>query len=297
MRRIWVIGAILTFCILLLIAFLGEPMGAMLGMLVLLSAITIGALVSRVVFVRQRTALVILSARHDAVLRVVMGPGSAFLHPFREKEGPVMDTGPQTEHVHVHDVLQFDQQPATLRFDSSVIYRLAPDSISVGRLGEFLPFLTDSQSDIIQYWTNYYLRNLVADRDLGRILGGRRSRLELHLNKLLTGHLAQLGLAVESVQVVLRPPAGLEETMTNAAQQKVGIKLQAEQLAAILNALTDRSDQASSLARLELARSLGRSGQVWTGIDVASQLNGQRTDPDQSLSLALPEFLNWPEPS
>jgi hypothetical protein len=72
--------------------------------------------------------------------------------------------------------------------------------------------------------------------------------------------------------------------------------LQAEQLDAILNALTDQSDEARSLALLELARSLGRSGQVWTGLDVASLLGGRATGPDQSLSLTLPQLPNWPEP-
>ena len=81
--------------------------------------------------------------------------------------------------------------------------------------------------------------------------------------------------------------------MIDAAQHRVGITLPAEQLTAILNALTGRPDQASSLARLELARSLGRSSQVWTGLDVASLLDGQPAELDQPSSLVQSQLPIW----
>jgi hypothetical protein len=110
---------------------------------------------------------------------------------------------------------------------------------------------------------------------------------------LLQDRLTALGIAVHSVQLVLWPPAGLQETLTHAEKHRVGITLQAEQLVAILNALTDQSDQARSLALLELARALGGSGQVWTGLDVASLLDGQPAELDRPSSLVQSQLPIW----
>jgi hypothetical protein len=293
MRRIWVIGTVVALGILLLIAFLGEPVGALLGILVLLSAAATGVIASNVVYVRQRSALVVLSAQHDAVLRAVMGPGRTFLLPFREKEGPVMDTGYRLEPVYVHDVLQANQQPATLRFTAYVVHQLAPDTISPVRLGEILPELIDNLSGIVQHYTDYCLRNLVAGVDPARIHNGGRDRLDRHLELMLKDRLVGLGIAVHGVQLVIWPPAGLQETLTNAETHRVGITLQAEQLETILNALTDQSDEARSLALLELARSLGGSGQVWTGLDLASLLDGRPSELDRPSSLVQSQLPIW----
>ena len=295
MQGKWLIGFFLALGILILIGVLGEPVGAMLGILVLFSGTTFAVVFSHLVFVRQRTALIVQSALHDAVLRVVTGPDRTFLLPFLEKAGPVLETGYRLEQVHVQDVLQYDQQPATLRFTTFVLHQLAPHTLSPTRLGEILPNLTENLSAIVQRHTDYCLRNLVADLNPDQIHNGSRGRLERHLELLLKERLAVLGIAVQSVQLVIWPPAGLHETLTRAHQHRVGITLQAAQLDALLKALANQADEARSLARLELARSLGRNSQVWTTFDLASFLGGIAIGPDRTPPLASPQVPLGPE--
>jgi nitrous oxidase accessory protein NosD len=153
--------------------------------------------------------------------------------------------------------------------------------------------LIDNRSGIVQHYTDYYLRNLVAGIDLARIHNGSRERLERQLGLLLRDRLAGLGIAVHGVQLVIWPPAGLQETLASAEQHRVGITLQAEQLETILNALTGQSDEARNLALLELARSLGGRGQLWTRLDLASLLDGGPAEPAQPPPFREPQILGW----
>ena len=79
--------------ILTLIGVLEEPLSAILGILVLLCAAAFAVVASHIVFVRQRTALIVQSQQHDAVLWAVL------------------DTGYRLEQVYIQYVLQSDRKP------------------------------------------------------------------------------------------------------------------------------------------------------------------------------------------
>jgi hypothetical protein len=269
----WVVLFCLAVGALVVIAVLGNPLAALLGWLVLLSAAGFASLFGHFVWVRQLTAQVVQSRMHDAVLRVVPGPGRTLLRPFYEKLGPVLDTGYRVEQVYVQDVHQPAQRANPLRFTVFVLHQLVPHTIPVERLGQILPHLSDHLSALIQRDTDYCLRILVADMASARLQNGGRQRLEHRLSFVLRDRLQNLGIFVHGVQLVIWPPAGLHETLTLAEQHRVGIALEAEHLGSVLGALTDRNEQARSLALLELARSLDASGRSWTTVDLASLWN------------------------
>ena len=285
--RMWVIGFFVGLAILILIAVLWSPLGALLGGMVLASAAAIGITSSHIIPVHQRTALVVLSTLHSAVLRVVPGPGTALLIPFWEKPGDVIDTSLHLEQVYIEDILQSDQQPAILRFTAYVIHQLAPQTIPQEALAELLPTLTGNLGGLVERWTDYFVRNLIADIDPSRLHNGSRSRLETRLTHLLEDCLGSMGIAVRGVQLVIWPPAGLHTTLTTAEQQRVSTTLQAEQVAALLEALEGQSDHANSLVLLELARSLGRDGPAWVSLDLAPLLSG---DPGKAPSPATTQL-------
>jgi len=290
MRREWVISVVISLIVLILIAVLWTPVGAMLGGLVLMSAVSLAIIGSHVVLVRERTALVVCSSLHDAVIRVVPGPDRTFLLPFVEKPGPVLDTSYHLVPVYVDNILQSEQRPSALGFTANVLYQLAPHLIPPSQLGQILPSLTDNAEGIVRRYCDYYLRNLVAERHPEQMTNGNRSRLERHLLQLMAGHLVRLGIVIQTVELVIRPATGLHHTLTAAEQKRIGIMLQREQLEAILGALTDRSEEAQSLARLELARALGQGGQTWTTLDIASALG---VDPDLTPSPARLRPPQW----
>ena len=283
MRKEWVISVFISLIVLVLIAVFWTPVGAMLGGLVLMSAVSLGIIASHYVLVRERTALVVCSSLHDAVIRVIPGPDRIFLRPFVEKPGPVLDTSYQIVTVDVDNILQSEQRTSTLGFTATILCQLAPNMIPPAQLGQILPGLTDNLEGIVQRYCDYYLRNLLADYQPDQMTNGSRMRLERHLLKLMAGHLARLGIVIQTVELVIRPATGLHHTLTAAERKRIGITLQTEQLKAILGALTGQAEEAQSLARLEMARALGQGGQTWTTLDVASTLN---IDPDLTPSSA-----------
>lgn len=282
MGRQWGVGFIATLMILIIVGIWITPLGALLGGLVLISAASAAALFAHVVFVKERTALVICSRHDDSVIRVIPGPDRTFLQPFVEKCGPVLDTGFHMEEVHVEDILQPDQRPNILGFTAYIVYQLEPHTISPRVVGTFLPQLDDNAKALVRHSGAYCLRNVVADSDLTQLNNGHRQHLERSMKHALRAQVARLGVRIQNVQLAIRPPVGLHRTLTAAEQQRVGITLQAEQLAALLRALTQQSEEASSLALLELSRSLGRDGQTWTGLDLSALLGtqpGRTSDP------------------
>lgn len=288
----------IVFCIALpilaLIGILATPLGALLGGLVLLSAAATTLLATHVVFVRQRTTLITRSRQHGAVLRIVPGPATALLMPFLEEVEQVIDTNCCLEQVHVRDALQSDQRPSVLSFTAQVLYKPMPQLLSPQQLGEILPNLTGDLSALIRRWTDYYLRSLVADTDPVRLGSGSRARLERRLERLLADRMAPIGVAVQGVQLLIWPPAGLEGTLTAAEQQRVGTDLQVERLTAILCALAGRSEEARSLARLEFARFLGQNGHAGVGFNLAALLHAAGLEIEQ----APPQYVQpslWPE--
>jgi hypothetical protein len=174
-----------------------------------------------------------------------------------------------------------------LRFTAYVIHQLAPQTIPQEALAELLPTLTGNLSGLVERWTDYFVRNLIADIDPSRLHNGSRSRLETRLTHLLEDCLGSMGIAVRGVQLVIWPPAGLHTTLTTAEQQRVSTTLQAEQVAALLEALAEQSDHANSLVLLELARSLGRDGPAWVSLDLAPLLSG---DPGKAPSPATTQL-------
>ncbi len=280
--------------VLALIGVLVTPVGALLGGLVLLSAAAIALLASHVVFVRQRTTLIVRSRQHGTVRRIVPGPATTLLIPFLEEVEQVMDTNCRLEQVHVKNVLQSDLQPAILSFTAQVQYQLAPHLLSPQQLGEVLPNLTGDLSALIRRWTDYYLRNLVADTDLTHVHNSGRARLERRLEWLLRDRMCRIGVAIQGVQLVVWPPVGLEDALTIAEQQRVGNDLQAERLAALLCALAGRSEEARSLARLEFARFLGQNGHGGVGFNLAALLNTAGLEIEQTPSRFV-QLPLWPE--
>ncbi|GEM_PF-3448128 len=295
MRNRFGIAFLVALGALLLIGILVTPVGALLGGLVLFSAAAIALLASHVLFVRQRTTLITRSRQHGTVLRIVPGPATVLLMPLREEVEQVIDTTCRLEQVHVRDILQADLQPAILPFTAHVLYKPAPHLLSPQQLGEVLPDLTGNLSAAIQRWTDYYLRALVADTDLTHRPNSGRARLERRLERLLAERLARIGVAIQGVQLLVWPPVGLEDTLTAARQQRVHHDLQAERLAAILQALAGQSEEARSLARLEFARALGQNGQAGVGFNLASLLSAAGLEIEK----APPQFVQpplWPEP-
>ncbi len=282
MRTRLTVAFLVALVILFLIGILVTPVGALLGGLVLLSAAAIALLASHVVFVRQRTALIVRSRQHGTILRTVRGPATVLLVPFLEEVEQVIDTTCRLEQVHVKNVLQSDLRPATLSFTAHVLYQLEPYRLLPQQLGEVLPNLTGDLSALIRRWTDYYLRSLVASADPMSIHNDGRIRLERHLKRLLEDRMAKMGISIQGIQLVVWPPVGLEDALTAAEQQRVDNDLQAERLAAILCALVGRSEEARSLARLEFARSLGQNGRLGIGFNLASLLNTAGLEIEQS---------------
>lgn len=283
MQRMWVMGFLIALAILILVGIVWSPLGALLGGLVLFSAAAFAIAGTSFVRVRERTALIVFSTLHDGVRRVVPGPATTFLQPFLEKVGVEMDTGIHQVRVHVEDVLHANQQTALLRFTAIVIHQLAPHTIAPARLGEILPNLTHNLNSIVQGWTEYYLRNLLANVDPERLHNGSRLRMERHLQRLLADHLGMFGIAVRRVQLVFWPPAGLHTTLATAEQQRVTISLQKEQLDALLAAFAERPDQAQNVVLLEMARSMGQNGQTWLTLDLGALMSkgeGESLPPD-----------------
>jgi regulator of protease activity HflC (stomatin/prohibitin superfamily) len=276
MRYKWVIGFLVALAILALAVLLGGAAAAVLGALLLLLAVA--GLATCVKVVPERTALVVSSVLHGAVVRVVPGPAVAFLRPFQEKVGERMDTAPRVERVYVEDVLQADQQPTTLSFLASVIYQLAPQNLAPADLGQILPKLTGDLSGMVRYWTDYCLSSLIADIEPAYLHNGRRTRLERHLQAALAARLGNMGIHVRGVQVKVCPPAGLQHRMLQAEQQQVDISVQSRQLAAILAALAGMSPEARDLARLKLAESLGHNGHNLVTLDLSALL---AVEPEQ----------------
>lgn len=293
MRNMWVIGFFVALAILILVGILVSPVGAVWGGIVLLTAAALAVIASHIVFVHERTALVVCSRQHDGVLRAVPGPGIQFLTPFLEKAGPVMDTSIRLEPVQIRDVLQSDQRPTMLSFTVNVMYQLAPHTVTPRRLGEILPNLTGSLSTIIQRWTDYYLRVLIADTDPAHIHNGHRQRLEHRLERLMIERMATMGVTIRGIQLVIWPPAGLHTTLTTAEQQRVGIALQAEQLDAILAALSDQSEEARSLALLELARALGNNSRMVAAVDLAALMGANGSDTGQMAPPLAQQLALW----
>lgn len=294
MRHKTLAAFLAALVVLALIGILITPAGALLGGLVLLSAAAIALLASHVVFVRQRTTLIVRSRQHGTVLRTVPGPATTLLIPFLEEIEQVMDTNCRLEQVHVKNVLQSDLRPAILSFTVQVQYQPVPHLLSPQQLGEILPNLTGDLNALIQRWTDYYLRSLVADAGLASICNGGRTRLERRLERLLRDRMARMGIAIPGVQLVVWPPVGLEDALTTVEQERADNDLQAERLAAILCALAGRSEEARSLARLEFARSLGQNGHLGVGFNLAALLNAAGLEIDQT----PPQFVQpplWPE--
>lgn len=288
MRRTWLVVFVALSAALVAVAALGWPVAALLGGLVLFSAATAIGVGSRVVFVDELTALVVRSALDERVLRVVPGPGWTFLLPFREKAGPLLATGRRLQEIDVSEVLLPDQQPVLLNLTASVLHQVTPQVLAPDALGQVLPDLVNSLPQMVRYYADYCLRALVAGGALDRPDNAGRQRLERQLTQVLAGYLAGLGVTVHEVRLVIRPPAGLAQSLTTAEQQRVGIDLQARQLAALLAALTGQQQQAHDLALLELARSLGNSGESWTSLDLASWLDLDGRPADRALAARLP---------
>jgi len=264
-----------------------------LGGLVLLVAATVRVVIDHLVFVGPNEALVVCSRWDDRVIRVIEGPDWTVLLPGYEQEGARLDTSYQLQQVPVAELLQTDQQVVVLRPAVYVMYQLEPKRLDLRHLGKLLPYLVNSVSDIVQLWTDYLMRRLVSDMSFDEPDAGVQARLERHLTQLLNEHLGALAVVVHRALLVIRPPAGLYKALTAAEQQRVRITLQGEQLNKLLQALADQHEEARGLALLDLAHSLGSSGQTWTGLDLGGWLG---FDGEPGLSLVTGQLPWWPPP-
>jgi regulator of protease activity HflC (stomatin/prohibitin superfamily) len=291
MRTRWVIGLLIAGLASLAGGLLlDELAGLMLGALLLLAAGAVAGLTNRVQVVPERRALVVNSALHGAVLRVVLGPAVTVLRPFRERVGEMLDTEPRMEKVYIEDVLQADQQPTTLSFNVTVFYQLAPQKLAPADLGQILPKLTGDLGGTVHYWADYCLSRLIANADPADLHNGRHARLEHHLQVALADRLGKLGIHVRGVQVKVRPPEGLQHRMVEAKQQQVDITIQSDRLAAILSTLTGRSLQAHDLAKLRLAESLGRNGHNLVTLDLTGLLEAEDEQPVPAEGVRFPQL-------
>ena len=298
MREKLLVGFALGMSILILVLFLNPLAGFFLGAVVCPVALFIAAQ-RYLVAVKPARALIVRSPLSKAVLRVVSGPTSTFVLPFREEASPVLDTSEQSQIVQVGNLLHRGQLATSFTFEVSVLYRLAPHALTRSKLGEVLPNLTDGLSTLLSSRTTYYLRRLVGDVDLDQSRNGCQRRLERHLHQLLAGELSLLGIAILGVQLVMEAPAGLQDALTDAERERVDIALQADRLAAILKALAGHSKEARSLAVLQLANALGRGGGTWTSVDLASflnSINGASEQVSSSYSGAVPLAVELRQP-
>ena len=222
MREKLLVGFALGMSILILVLFLNPLAGFFLGAVVCPVALFIAAQ-RYLVAVEPARALIVRSPLSKAVLRVVSGPTSTFVLPFREEAGPVLDTSEQSQIVQVGNLLHRGQLATSFTFEVSVLYRLAPHALTRSKLGEVLPNLTDGLSTLLSSRTTYYLRRLVGDVDLDQSRNGCQRRLERHLHQLLAGELSLLGIAILGVQLVMEAPAGLQDALTDAERERVDI--------------------------------------------------------------------------
>lgn len=255
------IGFLLALAVLILMGLLGMAIGTVLAVLLLLTAGTISVVNSCVLSVRRCTVLIICSRQHGAIIRVVVGPTVAFINPLMEVVGAILDTDYRMEQVYAGAVLLRDQYPTTCGLAVRVFYQLAPELLSSAELEKLLPILTESASDLVSRDTEYCLRKLAATVDRSSIHISGRDRLERCLQGVLADRLARQGIQIQSLQLLVHSPTGLQETLNRAEQQRLISDTQADSLATALNTLSGKSDEARSLADLEFARALGRNGQ------------------------------------
>lgn len=280
-------------CALGAVIILGVSGTLVLAATVFLLVIVLSVVIRHIVIVRRNQALVVCSRWDDRLVRVIHGPSWNLLIPGYEQEAARLDTTIQLQEVPLAELVQADQQPVILRFAVQVLYELVPKKLDLWQLTRVLPYLTDGVADIMQLWTDYLMRRLISSLDLTALNGHVLGRLERHLAQLLNEHLSILAVQVHSTKLVMQPPAGLYETLTAAEQQRVSIMLQEEQLNRLLPALKNQPEAARSLALLELFRSLGRSGQTWTALDVGNWLVGE----EGNLPLTVGQLPWWPWPA
>lgn len=295
MRALLVFGFCVGLGTLVLLGVLVSPLAALAGLLALL-LVTIAILRTHTIPVQQCTALVVCARGTRRVLRVVTGPATTVLRPLVEQRGPVLLTGYQQQAVRVRDLLQADYFPTSYTYTAYVGYRLAPEHLSLARLAEVLPLLTDGLGAEIERQTDHCLRGLAPDH--GDCVGDcQRRRLERCLQQRLRQNLAHLGLAVERVQVVIQPAAGTRDVQAQAQQARLGIDLKADLLKAMLDAVQDQGENARLLALLTLADGLGRNGQALLPIQISSLLSGDGLEGQADLAAASTpaQLALWPE--
>jgi regulator of protease activity HflC (stomatin/prohibitin superfamily) len=293
MRAKWAILCLVGVVVLTVTPVVAGWMNVVLGLFILVAAAAAAIIASHTVRVRERTALVVCCTLHDAVRRVVTGPAVTVLIPFWEKEGSVIHITYHLEEVNVDNVLRLDQRPSIWRFTVHVGHQVEPECIPAPLLGKMLPYLTNDAAitGFVRQSTDYCLRTLIAKSNLTHLYNGAHGRLERHLERLLEDRLKKFGIGVKGVQLTVWPPAGLQDTLVEAEQQRIRIALQVEQLAALLNAVAGQPGEANSLAFLELARSLGHNGQALVTVDLHSALNGHNVQQEQlSGATQLPFF-------
>lgn len=298
MREKLLVGFALGMSILILVLFINPLAGFLLGVLVCLGALVLTGQ-RYLVAVEPARALIVRSPLSKAILRVESGPTSTFVLPFREEAGPILDTSDQIEIVQVGNLLHRGQLATPFTFEVTVMYRLAPDTLTPARLGEILPNLTDNLGTLLSSWTDYYLRRLVGDVDLNHSRNGCHGRLERRLHRLLADQLSLLGIVAQGVQLVMQAPAGLHSALTDAERARVDIALQADRLAAVLKALKGYSEEARSLAALQLPNAVGRGGRSWASVDLVSLLNsinGASGQVSSSHSSAFPLAIELVQP-
>jgi hypothetical protein len=215
-----------------------------------------------------------------------------WLAPILEQAGPVVDTRLWFKRVVVEHAVQADRLPTALGFVVHVYYCLAPDLLSSRFLGVLLPQMTNDHERLVEQACDGCLRNLLADAQLSSPLNRRLARLKRHLELGLGAYLRQTGIEVQSVELVVYPPAGLAQVVSGAEQERVSIQVQGQKLAALLETLSGNPQAAESLAQLELARSFGQNGQAMFAVDLntlfkphSGPSNGRRSKEPQ---LTLP---------
>lgn len=295
MRALLVFGFCVGLGTLVLLSVLISPLAALAGVLALL-LVTLTILHTHTVPVRQCTALVVRARGTNEILRLVNGPASTVLRPLVEQRGPVLLTGYQQQSVSVRDLLQADYFPTSYTFTAYVGYRLAPERLSLACLAEVLPLLTDGPGAEIERQTDHCLRGLAPDH--GDCVGDcQRRHLERCLRQRLRQNLAPFGLALERVQVVIQPAAGMGAVQAHVQQARLGIDLKADLLKAMLDAVQDQGENARLLALLMLTDGLGQHGQALLPIQIGRLLSADGLDGPGDMAVAgtPAQLALWPE--
>jgi len=96
---------------------------------------------------------------------------------------------------------------------------------------------------------------------------------------MLTEKLAQLGIEVTTVQLVVKAATGLQGAVEQVEQQRIVNKGELELLNDLLLSVNDRADATRNLALLQITASASQNGQVFTWLDPAALLSSNVIAP------------------